>query len=89
MQLALDDAIRKSMPDIDKKLKNGELKRGGVAPAQAPVVPPTPVAPTVVTPAVEAPKAGAVTAKKFCPECGKEVVAGTKFCPVDGTKIPQ
>jgi curli biogenesis system outer membrane secretion channel CsgG len=93
MQLALDDAIRKSMPDIDKKLKNGELKRGGPAAAQAPIVPDAPAAPAktapVVAPAVEAPKSGAVAAKKFCPECGKEVPGGAKFCPVDATPIPQ
>ena len=42
-------------------------------------------------PAAKAPaaagKSGAVAAKKFCPECGEPLAAGTKFCPKCGAKI--
>ena len=31
--------------------------------------------------------AAPTAAKKFCPECGKEVAAGAKFCPACGAKI--
>lgn len=94
LRLALDEAIRARLPELDAFLASGRAKHEGgaaAAPAAKPVETPAAVVPTpaVVTPAIEAPKTGAVTAKKFCPECGKEVAAGAKFCPADGTKIPQ
>ena len=83
LRLALDDALRKTLPKFDKALKNGDAKASSAAAGEkvpAPVVPVTPAA-------VESPK-NATVAKKFCPECGKELTADAKFCPVDGTKIP-
>jgi curli biogenesis system outer membrane secretion channel CsgG len=87
LRLALDDALRKTLPKFDKALTSGKVKASDNGAPAAPAGTATP-APAVVAPAVEAPKSGAVTAKKFCPECGKEVAGGAKFCPVDGTKIP-
>lgn len=90
LRLALDEAIRARLDDLDAFLTSGRAKHEGAAGAAAAPKPAAVEAPAaVVTPAVEAPKTGAVTTKKFCPECGKEVAAGTKFCPADGTKIPQ
>jgi curli biogenesis system outer membrane secretion channel CsgG len=85
LRLALDDALRKTLPKFDRILASGKLKVSGNGAAS--VTPATPAA-AVVTPAVETPANSAVTAKKFCPECGKEVAVGAKFCPTDGTKLP-
>jgi curli biogenesis system outer membrane secretion channel CsgG len=73
LRLALDDSLRKSLPKIDKFLKNQPSKTSDAAPAR-------PAAPTAQTPAQPA------AAKKFCSECGKEVPVGTKFCPHCGKK---
>jgi curli biogenesis system outer membrane secretion channel CsgG len=87
LRLALDDAVRKSLPKIDRFLSNQPAKTnaGAAAPAAAPAVP------TAVVPAPAAPAASgggeAQAAKKFCPNCGAQLQAGAKFCPADGTKI--
>lgn len=99
LRLALDDSLRKAIPKIDKFLTSGNVKgaAASMAPSDATVgvgEAKATATPAAVTPAnantaapVEKP-AAASTAKKFCPECGKEVAAGAKFCPADGTKIP-
>lgn len=74
LRLALDDALRKSLPKLDKFLTSGAAKRESASAAPAAVPAAAPAA---------APAAG----KKFCPECGKEVAATAKFCPADGTRI--
>lgn len=88
LRLALDDALRKSIPKIDKFVKSGRAKAGGegaAAPAapMAPAAPAAPMAPAVAAPA--APEAPAA-AKKFCAECGKEIAGGAKFCASCGAK---
>jgi len=97
LRLALDDALRKSLPKIDKFVKSGNVKQGGatVAPAAAATPAPAAEAPMPAAGAAGVLPAGAgerkdnapVAGKKFCPECGTEVAGGAKFCPVDGTKI--
>lgn len=83
LRLALDDAVKKSLPQIDKFLRSPEnqSKETQSAGPVAPVTPAMPVAPAAVTPAEPA------AAKKFCPQCGKEVPAGVKFCPNCGAKV--
>jgi curli biogenesis system outer membrane secretion channel CsgG len=76
LRLALDDAFRKSLPKIDKFLKNQPAK--SASSDATPVRTATPSAP-VAAPAQTA-------GKKFCSECGKEVPVGTKFCPHCGKK---
>jgi curli biogenesis system outer membrane secretion channel CsgG len=83
LRLALDDALRKSLPKLDKFLKSDRVKGGATAPA----APAAPIAPanSLVAPAAVAPAAPAA-AKKFCASCGKEVAAGAKFCASCGAK---
>lgn len=91
LRLAFDDAIKKMLPELDAKLakinKTPTTPKVAVPTPPAPVVPfePAPVTPTpAVTPSATPP---AVSAKKFCPECGGAIPAGAKFCPKDGTKV--
>lgn len=88
LRLALDDALRKSLPKFDKFLKSEKNVSVGAAPA-APAMPAVPAVSTEVPAAgsAAAKPAAAVAAKKFCPQCGAEIPAGAKFCPKDGTKI--
>jgi curli biogenesis system outer membrane secretion channel CsgG len=81
LRLALDDALRKSLPKIDKFLKNQSKK--SAASDSAPAAPARPAAPSAESSTPAQPAA----AKKFCSECGKEVPAGTKFCPHCGHKM--
>jgi curli biogenesis system outer membrane secretion channel CsgG len=79
LRLALDEALRKSLPDIDEFLQN-QPKSGTSA---------LPPAPTPSTPASlgDQPANSALAAKKFCPECGKPVLSDAKFCPSCGHKM--
>jgi curli biogenesis system outer membrane secretion channel CsgG len=79
LRLALDDALRKSLPKVDKFLKNQTKKSADATPA----TPARPATPSAETSAPAQTAAG----KKFCGECGKEVPAGTKFCPSCGHKV--
>ena len=82
LRLALDDALRKSLPKIDKFLKNQPSK--SATSDSAPVRPAAPApAQAAAAPAQTAHTAG----KKFCGECGKEVAVSTKFCPDCGKKV--
>jgi curli biogenesis system outer membrane secretion channel CsgG len=96
LRLALDDALRKMLPEIDQVLQ----EQAGQAPVNrgesvtiAPGTPAAPAAPTApgapaarsAFPGSAAPAAPA-GAKKFCGECGKEITAGAKFCPSCGAK---
>ena len=90
LRLALDDALRKMLPEIDQVLQEQSGKRPvnqGQSVTVAPAEPaaPTPPAPRSAFPGPAAPAAPA-GAKKFCGECGKEVTAGAKFCPSCGAK---
>jgi curli biogenesis system outer membrane secretion channel CsgG len=75
LRLALDDALRKSLPKIDRFLVSqpGEPSRPTAA-----------VAPAVAGEAASPAPAG--TGKRFCAECGKPMAAGAKFCPECGAK---
>jgi curli biogenesis system outer membrane secretion channel CsgG len=78
LRLALDNALRKALPKIDKFLKNQPAQPSAAAPAQAPATPAaqnSAVAPT------------AVAAKRFCSKCGAEIPAGATFCPKCGAKV--
>jgi curli biogenesis system outer membrane secretion channel CsgG len=96
LRLALDDAVRKSLPKIDKFLKDQPATPSAATPAAAapgipaaPVAPLAPAAPTALpaAPAIPAAPAAAPTASKFCPHCGKAVSADAKFCPSCGQKL--
>ena len=72
LRLALDDALRKSLPKIDRFLQShpkagtGSSSGGG-----------TPSGAMNATPAAN---------KKFCAQCGKEMTATAQFCPHCGAK---
>jgi len=96
LRLALDDALRKMLPEIDQVLQEqagqAPVNRGEsvtIAPgtSAAPAAPTAPGAPAARSafPGSAAPAAPA-GAKKFCGECGKEITAGAKFCPSCGAK---
>lgn len=75
LRLALDDAIRKALPDIDDFIRHGSSSSGG----------PTGAAPPPVH--TDSGPAQPAAEKKFCPECGKPVPVGVKFCPNCGHKM--
>jgi curli biogenesis system outer membrane secretion channel CsgG len=77
LRLALDDALRKTIPKIDALLAS--RFRATAAPAAAPSAP----AATGAAPDGTA----APTAAAFCPQCGRKLTAGAKFCPGCGAKI--
>jgi curli biogenesis system outer membrane secretion channel CsgG len=100
LRLALDDALKKMLPEIDEVLQQQggtsqtnvgrSVTVGTPAPAhQQPPAAATPAAivpPTASTPGDQQPAAAG--AKKFCGECGAQVAAGAKFCPSCGAKAP-
>jgi curli biogenesis system outer membrane secretion channel CsgG len=94
MRLALDEALRKMLPQVDKALL-ARAKDKSAAPAAAaiPVVaPPAAVAPAAVAPSGTAPEAGSAppapaAGAKFCAGCGAKLEAGAKFCPGCGAKV--
>jgi curli biogenesis system outer membrane secretion channel CsgG len=90
LRLALDDAFRKSLPKIDKFLRNQPAK-GLVSDAPAPSAPnpSAPAAPVLPTGATAAPSTDNATlaAKKFCPQCGTANAADAKFCSKCGAKL--
>jgi curli biogenesis system outer membrane secretion channel CsgG len=103
LRLALDDAMRKMIPEIDAKLA-AKARAAAPAtpvppaavnppPAPAPVAPAAPAmpAPTPVaadpSPAAKTETPAPAAKPRFCSHCGKPVPAGAKFCENDGTKI--
>ena len=96
LRLALDDALRKSLPKIDKWLQSQPAKTSDAtpapaapsAPSPAPVVAPTPAATADgVPPAPASPSPASLAAKKFCPECGTANDPSAKFCAKCGHKL--
>ncbi|HEY2588607.1 MAG TPA: CsgG/HfaB family protein [Tepidisphaeraceae bacterium] len=96
LRLALDDALRKSLPKIDQFLQNQPAKPSSAAPAPSnntaagtPAAPASPVSnPTDgVPPAPSSPSPEAVAAKKFCPNCGAPNDPNAKFCAKCGHKL--
>lgn len=86
LRLALDDAVRKSLPKIDNFLRNQPARTADTAaPVNAPAVPVSnPPAAAAVTPT---PGNGAVGAKRFCSECGTANGTESKFCAKCGHKL--
>jgi hypothetical protein len=88
LRLALDDAVRKSLPKIDQFLKTAPDRSASEAPRrdEAPPAPtPAPTPQPEVTGVLPAPDATA--AKKFCPECGAANTSDAKFCAKCGHKL--
>lgn len=82
LRLALDDALRKSLPKIDKFLRNQPVKADSGAPANNP-----PPANSGNTAAPANTNNAQVAGKKFCPNCGAPNAADAKFCAKCGTKL--
>jgi len=79
LRLALDDAVRKMLPDIDSVLEEfTKTAKQSAAPA---VTAPAAAAPAAAAPPPEA------AAKSFCPNCGAKLEAGVKFCGGCGAKL--
>ena len=96
LRLALDDAFRKSLPKIDKFLRNQPATSADATPAApvpaappvaAPLVSPPPVSTGTPPPAPESPSPASLVAKKFCPNCGTANNADAKFCSKCGQKL--
>ncbi|MBN1443226.1 MAG: zinc-ribbon domain-containing protein [Planctomycetes bacterium] len=81
LRLALDEAVRKMLPDIDRALEERARANAASQPAPAAVEP----APAAAggQPAPEQPAA----AKAFCPNCGAKLAPGAAFCGSCGAKI--
>jgi curli biogenesis system outer membrane secretion channel CsgG len=89
LRLALDDALRKSLPKIDKFLRSQPAKSADAAPSGN-NVPPPPAGNPPAGNTNSAPPAGgntAVAGKKFCPQCGTANAADAKFCSKCGAKL--
>lgn len=98
LRLALDEALRKMLPEIDEVLLARGATQPGAALGGSLTVNPTGPAPADAPPSQIAqppaqPQAGAGTAeqptaaKKFCGECGTQIAATAKFCPSCGNKV--
>lgn len=91
LRLALDDALRKSLPKIDHWLRNQPVKSSDATPTPTPT--PAPVAPVATPTAAPAPAGQtgaaptAVAGKKFCPNCGAPNDPDAKFCAKCGAKL--
>lgn len=80
LRLALDEAVRKMLPDIDSVLDERTKEARKTASAQ-------PAAPAVTAPGTPATPALDATARKFCPGCGEKLEPGVKFCAGCGAKL--
>jgi curli biogenesis system outer membrane secretion channel CsgG len=77
LRFALDDALRKMIPRIDRYLvEKGREQKAAAAAAAAAAAP-------AAAPAATEPAA----AKKFCSGCGGKLEADAKFCPGCGNKV--
>jgi curli biogenesis system outer membrane secretion channel CsgG len=83
LRLALDDALRKSLPKIDQFLRHQPAKSGGDSGA------PVSGSNAPANNAVGSSNTGAAApaGKKFCPNCGAQIAADAKFCPSCGKKV--
>lgn len=92
LRLALDDALRKAIPQIDRFLMEQPMKSSSAAPANngAPAgVTPTDSAASGAgaPPAPSNPSPASLAAKKFCPNCGAPNDPNAKFCAKCGAKL--
>jgi hypothetical protein len=76
LRLALDDALRKCLPKIDRFLAQRPRNNTPAAPTAA-----------VASDGGAAPQPAPDVAKQFCPHCGRQVTGGAKFCPGCGERI--
>jgi curli biogenesis system outer membrane secretion channel CsgG len=79
-RLALDDALRKSLPKIDRFLESGQAGAAAIATT-------APVAPTSQSTLSNPTPAPTQTANKICPTCGAENDRAAKFCKRCGAKL--
>lgn len=80
LRLALDEALRKMLPEIDEKLVAMTAGGPGASP-QAPTM--NGQQPTGASAAPQ------TAAKRFCGECGAQIASpDAKFCPNCGAKVP-
>jgi curli biogenesis system outer membrane secretion channel CsgG len=94
LRYALDDALRKMLPKVDKALmaRTKQMKAAAAtaaaasAPAEGPAASAAPAGATAA-PAAPAAPAPDATLKKFCPSCGGALAAGAKFCGGCGAKL--
>lgn len=84
LRLALDDAYRKSLPKIDKFLRNQPAKTSDAAPQNN--APPVNSGNSNSSPATGSGNT-AVAGKKFCPNCGTANPLDAKFCSKCGAKL--
>lgn len=88
LRLALDDAFRKSLPKIDKFLRNQPAKgMTSEAPSNPAPSTPAPSTPAPVTGVVPNSNNAVQAAQKFCPQCGTANAADAKFCAKCGAKL--
>lgn len=80
LRLALDDALRKTLPKIDKFLRNQP-------PMSSDAMPAMPMGGSGAAPSSVTGAANAVAGAKFCPECGTKNAADAKFCAKCGHKF--
>lgn len=86
LRLALDDALRKSLPKIDRFVTSGQAKQQA-ADTQSPDTRSGGIrsAPAGTVGAVDA-AAQPAGERKFCSDCGKPMTASAKFCPSCGAQ---
>jgi curli biogenesis system outer membrane secretion channel CsgG len=84
LRLAFDEALRKMLPQVDAALVM-RTRTGSATPPSSPMAPMNSAVPAA--PAAPLAPAAPAMAKKFCPQCGKEVAANAKFCPHCGAKV--
>ena len=89
LRLALDDALRKALPQIDRFLMEQPAQTSSVTPAGPAGV--TPVGGATsgagAPPAPSTPSPESLAAKKFCPNCGAPNDASATFCAKCGHKL--
>lgn len=94
LRLALDDALRKALPQIDRFLMEQPPKSSSAAPANnlgtanpAGVTPVGQTSGAGAPPAPSSPSPASLAAKKFCPNCGAPNDPNAKFCSKCGAKL--
>jgi curli biogenesis system outer membrane secretion channel CsgG/predicted RNA-binding Zn-ribbon protein involved in translation (DUF1610 family) len=94
LRLALDDAFRKMLPQIDTELRRlAQKKASAPAPVAAKAMKCPSCGAELAAGAKFCPSCGTkipeAPAKVFCASCGTELKAGAKFCPNCGAKAPE
>jgi curli biogenesis system outer membrane secretion channel CsgG len=88
LRLALDDALRKALPQIDQFLRDQPAQTSGVSPAgPVGVTPADASAGAGAPPAPATPSPASLAAKKFCPNCGAPNDPSATFCAKCGHKL--